>query len=141
VGLGPEAGLARHVLEHLVLAQISVAELRAGDVARNDVEPVRIAGSGQELLRLGDVVLVVLPVRAELLALGVETPAAGASRQRARPVRIDRQAFGPELRDVVEDIEVKLPVPRPRHCLAYSLVPEGRLSRRLPAKLEARARE
>src|SRR5438067_2356222 len=102
----PETSLTGHVLEHLVLTQVGGAELGTGDEARDDVEPVRIAGCREQLFRLGHVVLVVLPAGAELFVTRVETPATGAGGERASPEGVDRQTLRAELGDVVEDVDI-----------------------------------
>src|SRR5207249_4875989 len=72
-----EPGIRRHPLDDLdVLVVIGAVGVAAEGVAVLDLEPIRVAGRSQQLFGLGDVALVVLCVRAEVLAAWVD-PVAG----------------------------------------------------------------
>jgi hypothetical protein len=98
-------------------------ELRAGDVARDDVDAASVAGRRQQLLRLGDVVLVVLGVGAELAVVRVQSPVLALADRRV-PVALYGQALGLKLLHVAEDVDVGVAVDSHRECLAYTIVLE-----------------
>src|SRR5207245_11370832 len=68
VYMRPEAHGSRHVLEHLRLPRV----VRL--IVREDFQAVRVAGRGEKLLCLRNVVLVILRVRSEVFAAWIEMP-------------------------------------------------------------------
>src|SRR5205807_5298149 len=95
--LDRQAQVAGKAVDHFGMVRRGT-ELSCRDVVRGRFEPVRVASRGEQLLCLRQVVLVVLRVRAEVLALRVEPPALVNGGEGRVPARVYGQALGLELR-------------------------------------------